>query len=540
MRPVTPATTPDREKVRAAEIVASLCLATDIGMGFPLEHGLHATLMAARLAELLDLEHETARHAYYACLLVYVGCTTDAYEGTQIFAGGNVTENFIPYLFGSRGERVRGALRGALRAFPPPDATGVQRVYETAKRVPKALTKSRGHQQSLCEVAELMSDRLGMPEGFARMFYFFTDRWDGQGLLRRASADEIPMALRTAMVARDIAYQRLIGGDEHALKTVVKRGGHAFDPVIVETFARNADEVFEAGRPEESAWEAALAAEPTPHLFVEDDGVDRALAAIADFSDLLTPSLIGHSSGVADLAEQAARIAGFGDDDVSSVRRAALIHDVGRVAVSAAVWEKAEPLTTDELEQVRLHPYHAERVFARSPFLAELADLACSHHEHLDGSGYHRGLTAQTMNHRSRLIAAADTLHALTEPRAYRDALTAKEAAEIVVDMANSGLLDPMMVRAVVEASGEPTPEVVYPAGLTDREIAVLGLLARGLQTKQIARHFNVSPKTIDTHIQSAYRKIGVSTRAAATLFAMEHGIIRSGEFPIVNRNVAS
>lgn len=128
------------------------------------------------------------------------------------------------------------------------------------------------------------------------------------------------------------------------------------------------------------------------------------------------------------------------------------------------------------------------------------------------------------MNHRSRLIAAADTLHALTEPRAYRDALTTKEAAEIVVGMANSGLLDPVMVRALVEVSGEPTPEVVHPAGLTDREIAVLGLLARGLQTKQIARHFDVSPKTIDTHIQSAYRKIGVSTRAAVTLLRCRMG----------------
>lgn len=540
MGPVTSATTPDREKIRTAEIVASLCLATDIGMGFPFEHGLHATLMAARLAELLGLDHEVARDTYYACLLVYSGCTTDGYEGTQIFAGGNVTETFMPYLFGSRGERVRGALRGALTAFPPPQATGVQRVYETAKRVPIALAKGKGHQQSLCEVAEMMSDRLGMGERFARMFYFLTDRWDGQGFLRRAAADELPMALRTAMVARDIAYQRLIGGDEHALDTVVKRGGHAFDPVIVETFARNAGEVFEVGRPAESAWEAVLAAEPTPHLVVEDDGVDRALGAIADFSDLLTPSLVGHSSGVAALAERAARNAGFGDDDVATVRRAALIHDVGRVAVSPAVWEKPEALTTDELEQVRLHPYHAERVFARSPFLAELADLGCSHHERLDGSGYHRGLTAQTMDHRSRLIAAADTLHALTEPRAYRDALTTKEAAEIVVGMANSGLLDPVMVRAVVEASGEPTPEVVNPAGLTDREIAVLGLLARGLQTKQIARHFDVSPKTIDTHIQSAYRKIGVSTRAAATLFAMENGLIRSGEFPMVNRTVAS
>lgn len=519
------------EEIRAAEIVCSLCLATDLGMGFPFEHGLHATLMATRLADLLGVGQETKRHTYYLSLMVYVGCTTDAYEGTQIFAGAQ-TENFIPHLFGSDAERAR----AALGAMPPPDARGVVRLYEVAKRAPRAVAGYKHHQRSLCEVAALMSDRLGLPTELTEMFHYFTDRWDGKGALRRATGEEIPMPLRIGMVARDVAYQRLIGGEKHALKTANSRAGRAFDPEVVAVFARNADEVFEAGEPDDSAWESVLAAEPQPHLLIEGDQVDQALNAIADFTDLLTPSLAGHSSGVAELAVRAARIAGFGDDDVATVRRAALIHDVGRVAVSAAVWEKPDKLTTNEIEQVRLHPYHTERVLARSPFLADLAEMGCCHHEHLDGSGYHRGMTAQTLNHRSRLIAASDTFHALTEPRAHREPVEPGEAAEIVVEQANTGLLDPVMVRAVVEASGEPAPEVEYPAGLTEREIEVLGLLARGLQTKQIARYFEVSPKTIDTHIQAAYRKIGVSTRAAATLFAMEHGLIPSGEFPIVGR----
>ena len=532
---VTSASSSDRKTVRSAEIVASLCLATDLGMGFPFEHGFHATLMAMRLADLVGVDQEMTRHTYYACLMTYVGCTTDAYAGTRIF-GGLQTENFIPHLFGSRVE----AARGALRALPPPERRGVRRVYETARRIPGLLAENLNHQRSLCEVAEMMSRRLGLPEGFVEMFYFFTDRWDGRGLLGRAEGDEIPIPLRLSMVARDIAYQRLIGGDEHALETVTSRGGRAFDPDVVQVFARYAGDVLEAGEPGEAVWEAVLAAEPKPHLFVDDAGMDDALGAIADFTDLLTPSLTGHSSGVAALAAQAAHLAGFGEDEAMNIRRAALIHDVGRVAVSAAIWEKPEALTRDELEQVRLHPYHSERVTARSPYLADLSGMASCHHEHLDGSGYHKGLTAQTMSHGSRLIAAADTMHALTEPRAYRDPLGPEDAAQVIVKKANTGLLDPTMVRAVVEASGEPPPEVEHPAGLTDREIEVVGLLARGLQTKQIARHFDVSPKTVDTHIQAAYRKIGVSTRAAATLYAMEHGLIASRDFPVLSRDVSS
>lgn len=521
--------------VRAAEIVASLCLATDLGMGFPFEHGFHATLMAMRLADLLQLDHETRRDTFYTCLMVYVGCTTDAYEGTTVFAGSS-TESFIPHLFGSRLDQAR----GAIRALPPPETSGLVKIYETAKRLPRAVAANEPHQRSLCEVAEIMAERLGMSTEFTEMFYFFTDRWDGRGLLKRAEGEQIPVPLRVSMVARDIAFQRLVGGDEHAVEIVGSRGGHAFDPNVVTAFTSNVADVLEAGAPTDSTWDLVLEAEPRPHLVLDEAGADRALAAIGDFSDLLAPSLTGHSSGVADLARRSARIAGFGHEDVRRVHRAGLIHDVGRVAVSSRIWEKPGPLTADEMEQVRLHPYHSERILDRSPFLSDLATLACCHHERLDGSGYHRGLTAQGMSHRSRLIAAADMFHALTEARAHREAFRPDQAAEIVVDQANSGLLDPVMVRAVVEASGEPPPDVELPAGLTDRELEVLGLLARGLQTKQIARHFDVSPKTVDTHIQAAYRKIGVSTRAAATLFALERGLIRSGEFPMVDRSTTS
>lgn len=522
---------PVPETVRAAEIVASLCLATDLGMGFPFEHGFHATLMAMRLADLLKVDQNTRRDTYYSCLMVYVGCTADAYEGTSIFAG-SATENFIPKLFGSRTEQVS----GAIRAMAPPDGSVLRRAYETAKRIPRAVVVNEPHQRSLCEVAEMMSHRLGMSSQFTEMFHYFTDRWDGRGRLGRAEGDQIPMPFRISMVARDVAFQRLIGGDEHALKTVAGRAGGAFDPDVVAALTSNASDVLRAGDALASTWETVLDAEPEPQIVLGDTAIDRALAAIADFSDLLAPSLTGHSSGVADLAHRAARIAGFGPDDARAIHRAALVHDVGRVAVGPETWEKPGRLTADELERVRLHPYHSERVLKPSSFLASLADLACFHHERLDGSGYHRGLTAQGMSHGSRLIAAADVFHALTEPRAHRRASGPEAAAEVVVDMANSGLLDPVSVRAVVEASGEPPPEVELPGGLTEREMEVLESLARGLQTKQIARYFDVSPKTVDTHIQAAYRKIGVSTRAAATLYAMEHGLIRSGEFPIVNR----
>jgi DNA-binding NarL/FixJ family response regulator len=133
----------------------------------------------------------------------------------------------------------------------------------------------------------------------------------------------------------------------------------------------------------------------------------------------------------------------------------------------------------------------------------------------------------------ARLLAAADVYHAMREPRPHRDPLAPEQAAEILGEEANVGRLDADAVIAVIEAAGQRVPSIERPAGLTEREAEVIGMLARGLQTKQVARALGISAKTADRHVQNAYGKIGVSTRAAATLFAMENGLLAWGELPI-------
>jgi HD-GYP domain-containing protein (c-di-GMP phosphodiesterase class II) len=194
------------------------------------------------------------------------------------------------------------------------------------------------------------------------------------------------------------------------------------------------------------------------------------------------------------------------------------------------------PLTAGEWERVRLHPYYTERILSRSPFLAALAPVATAHHERLDGSGYHRGVGAGSLTPDARLLAAADAYHAMTEPRPHREALSPERAAEILGEEARAGRLDADAVSAVLEAAGQSAVRIERPLGLTEREVEVVALLARGLQTKQVAHALGISVKTADRHVQNAYRKIGVSTRAAVAVFAMEHGLTGWGELPIGNR----
>jgi HD-GYP domain-containing protein (c-di-GMP phosphodiesterase class II) len=518
---VTEKTTSRNEPVRAAEVIAAACLATDLGMGFPFEHGLHGTLMAMRLADVLDVDRETESQTYYASLLMYSGCTTDADIAARIFAGRR-SESITPVQFGSTAE----ALRGFIRALPSPHDLPHRRAFEVARHLVPAARFRNAHFAALCEVAEMMAKRLGLPPELHKLFVHLTERWDGKGVLKRAKEDEIPLPVRIVHVARDAAYQRIVGGDDHAVEVIRRRGGHAFDPAIARRFVERAPKIMAAAEELDSAWEAILAAEPRPWLTLEGESVNEALAAIGDFADLVSPHLSGHSRGVAELAVAAARLCGFGPSDVTLMQRAGFVHDVGRVGIDPRIWQRPAALTVDEWERVRLHPYFTERVLLRSGFLASLADVACAHHERLDGTGYHRRVSATTLTPGARLLAAADVFHAMRESRPHRGRRSPEEAAELLSEEARAGRQDSEMVAAVIEAAGQPAPPVERPAGLTEREAEVVGLLARGLQTKQVARRLGISIKTADRHIQNAYRKIGISTRAAATLFAMEHGLV--------------
>jgi HD-GYP domain-containing protein (c-di-GMP phosphodiesterase class II) len=519
-----------RGEVRAAELVAALSLATDLGIGLPLEHGLHSTLLAMRLAERLEVDAETASRTYYGCLLFYIGCTADAEVTAELFDEGALLTHFTPVMFGSRAQ----TMAGIARALATPERALPVRALHVVSRLPKAVRGHQRHLAALCEVAQMLTDRLGLPPAVRELFADLTERWDGKGEPRRLRGEEIPLPLRIVHVARDAAFQHLLGGQEYAARVVRERAGHAFDPTIAALVADEAAELL-ATDADGSAWEETLAREPAPQLILQGEAIDQALAAMGDFADLLSPYLVGHSAGVAELAAAAAQRCGLPAADLAAVRQGALVHDLGRVAVPARTWQKPAPLTPDEWEQVRLHAYHSERILCRSTFLAALAPVATAHHERLDGTGYHRGAMAVGLRPPARVLAAADAYHAMTEPRPYREALPPLRAAEMLGPEARDGRLDADSVAAVLEAAGHAAPRVTRPAGLTDREAQVVALLARGLQTKQIARALGISPKTADRHVQNAYGKIGVSTRAAAALFAMEHGLAAWGDVPIVN-----
>jgi HD-GYP domain-containing protein (c-di-GMP phosphodiesterase class II) len=377
-----------------------------------------------------------------------------------------------------------------------------------------------------CVTAGQLALRLGLGarvhDGLQDVF----ERWDGKGFPRNLDGEAIALSARIVELADIAEVFRRIGGLDHALEVARRRRATQFDPNLVDLLTAEADTVF-AGLDEDTSWTRVIESEPALSEPLTDSETDAALEAIADFADLKSPYMTGHSRGVAQLAAQAGASLGLGETQVAELRRAGLMHDMGRLGIPNTIWDKPGPLSEAEMERVRLYPYLLERMFNRLEGLAEAAHLAGQVAERLDGSGYPRTLTGSALSPAARVLQAADVYQALTEPRAHRPALASRAAADELRAEAAAGRLDGQAVEAVLGAAGHRVRRRAEgPDGLTPREVEVLVLLAQGEPTKEIATRLVVSPKTVGTHIEHIYSKIGCSTRAAASLYAMQHGLL--------------
>ncbi|HEX6231417.1 MAG TPA: HD domain-containing phosphohydrolase [Actinomycetota bacterium] len=508
------------DELRLADLLAALSLTTDLAMGQEPEKAIRATVVATELARRMDLPETDVADVYYTTLLKHLGCTASAHEEAHLFGPDElgmrrVAERTDPTRTRERLELMRMTGRGA----------GLGRLRYVARAAAAGTAATDAIFHAVCEVGAGMAERLGLGDGVRRALFESLERWDGKEGPQGLRGEGIALPARIAEPATQAVIFHRLGGSDAALAMVERRSGGMFDPAVAEAFRAVGPSTLER-LDREDAWAAVLEAEPEPVRTIPPDRVDAVAEAFADMVDLKTPFTLGHSAGVAELAAAAAERLGV--PEPRAVRRAALLHDLGRTAVATGVWEKPGALSTTEWEQVRLHPYQTERILARSTALAPLARAAGMHHERQDGSGYHHGASGGEVPIEARLLAVADTYRATIEPRPHRPARSPDEAADLVASEARSGRLDPECVRAILEAAGRPARvRGAWPADLSDREVEVLRLVARGSSNAAIAEELVISRRTAEHHVQHIYGKIGVSTRAAAAMFAMEHGLLR-------------
>jgi HD-GYP domain-containing protein (c-di-GMP phosphodiesterase class II) len=509
---------PGTERMRLAELVAALSLGVDLGFGQPMEHVLRQCLIALRLAERLGLDQDERAVVYYTALLVNVGCHSDAHEQAKWF-GDDIALKSGKYDSGLRAAAAAVRLIGS--GNPP--------LHRFRVGVEFAMSGHRELSGMIAQHARLartLAEQLALPETVAAAIGAAYEQWDGRGWPGELSADAVPVAARIAQLAEFVEVAHRVGGVAAATALARKKCGKQFDPQLATLLAEQAEDLL-GGLDEVRTWESVIAAEPALAVTLADDEFDRALLAVANFVDLKSPYTLGHACGVADLVVEAARQQGLGPENLRLLHRAGLVHGLGRLGVSNSIWDRPGPLSAGEWERVRMHPYITERMLRQSAALAPLGALAVAHRERLDGSGYPRGLTGSAIPPLARLLGAAEAYQGKREPRPHRGARTADEAAADLRAEVRAGRLDGAAVDAVLKAAGHRVPgRREGPAGLTAREIEVLRLLARGLSNKQIAARLVITPKTAGNHVEHIYAKIRASTRTAAALFAMQHGLL--------------
>jgi HD-GYP domain-containing protein (c-di-GMP phosphodiesterase class II) len=509
------------DELRLAEPLAALSVTTDLGMGQDPEKAVRSCVLATELARAAGLAETQVRDVYYTALLQHLGCTAPMHELTHVFGDDRAV---LARAEGTDESTLRGTL--ALVAMVG-RGTGVRRGRHLARMAAAGRDGDATILRSVCEVGTRMAERLHLGAGVQAGLHDSTETWDGRAGAFGTTGDDIALGARFAVLATQAVLFDRLGGPAAALQMVRDRAGHWFDPAVADVFARVAPPLLHQ-MSEADVWDRVLEVEPRPVKRVPSSHLDEVASVFADVADLKSPFTLGHSPAVADLAARAAERVGLAAGRVAVVRRAGLLHDLGRVAVSGGVWARTRPLTAAQWEQVRLHPYYTERILERSATLADTARIAGMHHERHDGSGYHRGVNRGAIPVEARLLAAADAFEAMTQDRPHRPALAADAAARRLTTEAQSGAFEPECARAVIEAAGQAVPRKVggHPAGLTDREIEVLRLLARGGTNREIAAALTISPRTAEHHVQHIYTKLGSSTRAAAALFAVEHGLL--------------
>ncbi|HKE73823.1 MAG TPA: HD domain-containing phosphohydrolase [Acidimicrobiales bacterium] len=513
------------QPVRMAELVATLSLVADLGLGQPMEHVLRQTRIALRLADAAGLGDEDRAAAYYVSLLAWVGCAVETSDLARLFGDETAlyAGTYDVDMAGWEGARFFASHLGSGRPV-------LQRVGMVGAFVASAGRPVREVMRAHCLAAGDLAGRLGLGDEVVRPLRQAFERWDGRGTPGEARGEALAPAIRVVQLADTVEALHRMRGLAAAVDAARARRGTRFDPGLVDRFLADPGPIV-AGLDDVANWDAVIAGDPGLGRTLDGAALETALEALADFADLKAPSRVGHSRGVAALAGAAAERLGLPAAEAMLVRRAALVHDIGMIGVPSGVWDATRPWSEAQRERARTHPYLTERMLARSWPLAELGRCAALHHERLDGSGYPRGLAGDAIPLSARILAAADVYHALGEPRPHRPAVGPAAAAAQVRGEVRAGRLDGEAAEAVLAAAGHKVRRRAgLPGGLTPREAEVVVLVARGLSNPEVARALSVSRKTVSAHLEHVYAKLGVSTRTEAALFAMRHGLV--GEAP--------
>jgi HD-GYP domain-containing protein (c-di-GMP phosphodiesterase class II) len=413
-------------EIALSRVIAGLSYALDLTEGEPPGHAVRSCVIGMRLADELGLDEQTRSDLYYALLLKDAGCSANSARMAALFA----TDDHVAKRSSKRVDWSRRlpALAWSWRTVtgggPARARIRGLRAIQAEGKVTQALMRAR------CDRGAEIAYQLGLEPQTAEAIRALDEHWDGGGQPRGLRGEEIPLLARILCLAQTAEIFHAHSGVEGALAVARRRSGHWFDPALVDALRSirdDADFWASVTRGDASEWEP-----PGRLMLADDDRLDGIAQAFAGIVDAKSPWTYRHSDRACVIVTSVAVALGCDLDTLGGLRRAALLHDVGKLAISNRILDKPGRLTDAEFAKVREHPVVTARILERVPGFEPLAAIAAAHHERLDGRGYPHRLGARELTPPMRMLAVADVYEALTSQRPYRPAMTSAEALALM------------------------------------------------------------------------------------------------------------
>jgi HD-GYP domain-containing protein (c-di-GMP phosphodiesterase class II) len=420
------------DSIRTSELISALSYALDLTEGRSMGHSVRTCVMGMRLAQHIGMSMEEQADLYYALLLKDAGCSSNSSRLFHILNADEIrakrdvkTTDWTKVGF----ESLNFALTHVATESPLP-----QRMWHLLQVAATQQADSRDLVKIRCERGSYIAKKLGFSDAVAEGIHSLDEHWNGGGYPNHLLGEEIPMFSRIANLCQTLEVFYEARGEEDALDAVQARSGRWFDPdLVAATMSLSKQGILWLGLDSKDLLENVLVMEPEERRLIADDAtVDSICLAFADIIDAKSPFTYQHSNGVADAAINIAIHFGMNEFEKKQLRRAALMHDIGKLSVPNSILEKPGKLTDEEWQVVRDHPYYTFQILKRVPAFKSFSSDAAAHHERLDGTGYWRRLSGSSISTVARILSVADVFDALRAKRPYRDALPLEKVFSIM------------------------------------------------------------------------------------------------------------